>query len=266
VLVRQGQTEGSVDLSRLAGLDPSAVICEIMNEDGTMSRLPDLEKFAEKHGLLIASVNDLVAYRWSTEMVVEEVSQAAIELEEFGTFTAKVFKSSWDDSEHVAFIKTPIDMSEPVLVRLHSECLTGDTFGSMRCDCGWQRRESLARIAEKGGVMLYMRQEGRGIGLANKIKAYALQDEGLDTVEANHKLGFEADHRHYGMSAQMLQHLGIDKIRLLTNNPRKVEELRAFGLSEVTRVPLEMPPTKQNKEYLKTKSEKMGHHLQLINE
>lgn len=261
VLVRAGQTEGSVDLAYLAGLNPSAVICEIMNDNGTMARVPDLEIFAKKHNLLMVSVNDLIAYRIATEVLVEETSEAMMPLEDFGQFTVKVFKGIWDDAEHLAFIKTPMDTNKAPLVRLHSECLTGDTFGSQRCDCGAQRKEALRQISIEGGVLLYMRQEGRGIGIGNKIKAYALQDTGLDTVEANHRLGFDADHRHYGMSAQILRALGLESIRLLTNNPRKVSELEGYGVARIERIPLEIAPTKHNARYLKAKAQKLGHIL-----
>jgi len=261
VLVRRGQTEGSCDLVRLAGLKPAAVILEIIKEDGAMARLPDLEIFSQKHDIPIVSIEELVAYRFKHEVLIQELAGANLPIEELGQFTIKVFKSNWDESEHLALIKAPIDFSQPVLTRVHSECLTGDVFGSSRCDCGAQLQLSLEMIAKSGGVLLYMRQEGRGIGLANKIKAYALQDQGMDTVDANIHLGFAADQRHYGISAQILKYLNISDVKLLTNNPRKVDELLMFGIKNVERVPLHIDPTHLNKDYLKTKKEKLGHLL-----
>ncbi|MFZ7112835.1 MAG: bifunctional 3,4-dihydroxy-2-butanone-4-phosphate synthase/GTP cyclohydrolase II [Desulfatiglandales bacterium] len=263
VLFRTGQTEGSVDLARLAGLKPAGVICEIMNDDGTMARMPDLEKFAKKHGLKIATVADIIAYRMRTESFVHKFAETSLPTA-YGEFKAIAFVNDIDDHEHLALVKGTIDPEKEVLVRVHSQCLTGDVFGSYRCDCGTQLQTAMQMVQEEGlGVILYMQQEGRGIGLANKIKAYALQENGRDTVEANEDLGFEADLRDYGVGAQILAALGVKKMRILTNNPKKIVGLEGYGLEVTGRVPIEIEPRPENIRYLTTKCEKLGHLLHL---
>jgi len=260
VLVRAGQTEGSVDLARLSGLKPSGVICEIMKGDGTMARMPDLEVFAKEHNLKIVTVADIVEYRLRKERLVRRIAVTTLPTCYGGRFTAIAYENDIDFHEHLALVKGEINPEEPVLVRVHSECLTGDVFGSERCDCGEQLKAAMRMIErENKGVFLYMHQEGRGIGLANKLKAYALQDKGLDTVEANHKLGFKDDLRDYGIGAQILLDLGVRKMRLMTNNPRKIVGLEGYGLEVVERVSIETIPHRGNIDYLRIKKEKMGH-------
>jgi 3,4-dihydroxy 2-butanone 4-phosphate synthase/GTP cyclohydrolase II len=262
VLVRAGQTEGSVDLARLAGLKPAGVICEIMKEDGTMARMPDLERFAEEHNVRIVTIADIIAYRLKKDSLVRRIAEAVVPTKYGGEFMAIAFENDVDSNEHLALIKGEINPDEPVLVRVHSECLTGDVLGSERCDCGEQLKGAMKMIDREGtGVLLYMHQEGRGIGLANKLKAYQLQDEGLDTVEANEKLGFTADLRDYGIGAQILVDLGVRKMRLITNNPKKIKGLEGYGLEVSGRVPIEPTPHVKNVEYLRVKKEKLGHMI-----
>jgi 3,4-dihydroxy 2-butanone 4-phosphate synthase/GTP cyclohydrolase II len=262
VIVRAGQTEGSVDLARLAGLNPSGVICEIMDEDGSMARMPSLEKFSEAHGIGICTIADLIEYRMRTESFVRRAAETTIPTIFAGDFKAVVYENDVDSLLHIAMVKGEIDPQKPILVRVHSECLTGDIFGSRRCDCGPQLQQAMSMIENEGsGVLLYIRQEGRGIGLVNKIKAYALQDQGLDTVEANEELGFKPDMRNYGIGAQILVDLGIRKMRLLTNNPKKMIGLEGYGLSIDDQVQIEIEPNEYNKCYLECKKLKMGHLL-----
>lgn len=261
VLVRAGHTEAIVDLARMAGLYPAGVICEILNQDGTMARLPQLENIAEKFGIKIASIADLITYRRKNERLVQRVAEAKFPTK-YGDFTIIAYKSTVDPDEHIALVKGDITNGKSVLVRVHSECVTGDVFSSLRCDCGEQVHMAMRMITDEGrGVFLYMRQEGRGIGIHNKLKAYELQDQGLDTVEANIALGFEPDLRDYGIGAQILADLGLHEIRLMTNNPRKIIGLESYGLKVVESVRLLVEPTEYNKNYLKTKQEKLGHLL-----
>ena len=262
VLVRAGQTEASVDMARLAGLHPAAIICEIMADDGSMARMPHLEEFGARHGIRIVSVADIIAYRREHEKLIERVAQARMPTEH-GEFRAVSYRSLVDADEHVALVMGEVNEHEPTLVRVHSECLTGDVFDSIRCDCGAQKALALEAIAREGsGVFLYMRQEGRGIGLHNKLKAYSLQDDGMDTVDANIALGFPPDLRHYGVGAQILADLGVRKLRILTNNPRKVVGLESFGLELVEQVPIVVSTNVENRRYLEAKQARMGHILE----
>ena len=261
VLVRAGQTEATVDLARLAGLNPAGVCCEIMNKDGTMARLPQLEVIAKKFDLKIVSVADLIAYRYRHERLVQKVAEAKLPTP-YGNFKVIAYKSHTDPAEHLAMVMGDVATDEPVLVRVHSQCLTGDVFHSLRCDCGEQIEMAMKRIAEEGrGVVLYMRQEGRGIGIHNKIKAYALQDKGMDTVEANLSLGFKADQRDYGIGAQILADLGVRNMRLMTNNPKKMSGLESYGLTITEQLPITTQPNPHNRRYLQTKQKKLGHLL-----
>jgi 3,4-dihydroxy 2-butanone 4-phosphate synthase / GTP cyclohydrolase II len=264
VMVRAGHTEAAVDLARIAGLEPAGVICEIMNDDGTMARVPELTKFAKKHGLLMVTIADLIKYRMRTERLVKRVASADLPTEQ-APFRIFAYENQLDNETHIALVRGDIGDGKDVLVRVHSKCLTGDVFHSGRCDCGAQLETALSRIAQEGrGVLLYLNQEGRGIGLANKIRAYELQDQGLDTVEANERLGFKADQRDYGIGAQILSDLGVKTMRLLTNNPRKFVGLQGYGLAISEAVPLEIPASDSTRKYLKTKKDKLGHRLSSV--
>ena len=265
VLQRAGQTEASVDVARLAGLNPAGVICEIMNEDGSMARMPQLEEFGETHGIPILTIADLIKYRMKNETLVQKIEEADLPTQ-YGKFRLTVFEDTILKEHHIALVKGNLQNDTPILVRAHSQCFTGDTLGSLRCDCGEQLHRAMEMIEKEGkGVILYMiNQEGRGIGLVNKIKAYAIQDQGADTVEANRSLGFQDDHRDYGIGAQILVSLGVTQLRLITNNPRKFIGLEGYGLKIIERVPIEIPPCATNLKYLKTKKEKMGHILDMV--
>jgi 3,4-dihydroxy 2-butanone 4-phosphate synthase/GTP cyclohydrolase II len=264
VLVRAGHTEAAVDLARIAGLYPAGVICEIMSKDGTMARVPELTRFARKHGLLVITVADLIRYRMRTESMVHKVAAASLPTA-FGAFRIHCFESQIDKESHLALVYGEIGEGDGVLVRVHSKCLTGDVFHSARCDCGAQLESAMRRISAEGrGVLLYLNQEGRGIGLANKIRAYELQDQGLDTVEANEKLGFKADQRDYGIGVQILRALGVRSMRLLSNNPRKMVAIEGYGLSVLEWLPLEVPASEHTRKYLKTKKDKLGHRLDSV--
>ena len=261
VLKRSGQTEAAVDLARLAGLAPAGVVCEIMKDDGTMARVPDLVEFCERHGLKLVTVADLIEYRRRTEKLVERVVSVRLPTE-YGEFQAVAYRETLTGKQHVALVKGDVEGKEDILVRVHSECLTGDVFHSRRCDCGEQLEQALARIEQEGeGVLLYLAQEGRGIGLLNKLRAYELQEQGLDTVEANIELGFKADAREYGIGSQILADLGLTTIRVLTNNPKKISGISGFGLEVVSQEPIEVEPNDENREYLETKRDKLGHTI-----
>ena len=263
VLARHGQTEGSVDLARLAGLTPAAVICEIINDDGTMSRRDQLSAFAKEHDLLMVTIKDLIDYRIQRETLIEAAASTRLPIDELGDFEMTVFHNQLDELEHFALVKAPKDGNKVPLVRVHSECITGDVFGSCRCDCGAQLNHAMQRINEEGGVLIYLRQEGRGIGLANKLKAYELQDQGYDTVEANVELGLPADNRNYAIGYQILNHFGLSVVRLMTNNPNKIESLQKYGINVSERVELPAYTTTDNRRYLTTKKEKLGHLFSL---
>lgn len=262
VLERTGQTEGSVDLAKLAGLTPAAVICEIINEDGTMSRRDELASFSHKHQIPMVTIKDLIEYRIRHECLIQEAATSQLPIQNHGTFTMTVFENDLDSVEHFVLLKPPLVSNQVPLVRIHSECITGDVFHSCKCDCGKQLEQSLELIGEEGGVLIYLRQEGRGIGLANKLKAYSLQEQyGLDTVDANLKLGFPADNRNYAVAYQILKYFGIEAVRLLTNNPLKIKAIEQYGIAVQERVALETKSTNENQKYLKTKKEKLGHLL-----
>ncbi len=264
VLVRTGQTEGSVDLARLAYLKPAGVICEIMKEDGTMARMPDLELFAKEHGIKIVTIADLIDFRMQHERLIRRVAEASLPTKYGGEFKVIVYENDVDDMKHIALVKGDIGPDDAVLVRVHSECVTGDLFGSLRCDCGDQLHKAMEMVDREGkGVIVYMHQEGRGIGIVNKIRAYNLQEQGRDTVEANLELGFQEDLRDYGIGAQILVDLGVRKMRLLTNNPKKIVGVEGYGVTVVERVPIEIKPNDSNIHYLKTKKDKMGHLLEI---
>ena len=260
VLVRAGQTEATVDLAKMAGLYPAGVLCEITKMDGEMARMPDLKRFARRHGLKIVTINEMIKYRLRTEQLVQRVAETKLPTP-YGDMVVMAYKAMTEVDEHIAIVHGPIDPTKPILVRVHDQCVTGDVFGSLRCDCGEQKDRAMQMIGDEGGIFLYMRQEGRGIGLHNKLRAYELQDQGMDTVEANIALGFAADQREYGIGMQILVDIGVRKMRLITNNPAKRAGLEAYGLEVVERVPIETVPNKHNVRYLDTKRRRMGHLL-----